>query len=58
MNIKSPRTVKEVQQLAGRMAAIGGFLPKVALRALPFYNLLRKGANFDWIEEAEKPSPG
>ncbi|XP_057418168.1 uncharacterized protein LOC130712350 [Lotus japonicus] len=52
-NMKSPRTVKEVQQLAGRMAALGRFLPKGALRALPFYALLRKGANFEWTEEAE-----
>ncbi|XP_057452841.1 uncharacterized protein LOC130744695 [Lotus japonicus] len=53
MNMKSPRTVKEVQQLAGRMAAIGRFLPKAALRALPLYTLLKKGATFEWSAEAD-----
>ncbi|XP_057425850.1 uncharacterized protein LOC130719235 [Lotus japonicus] len=54
VEMKSPRTVKEVQQLAGQMAAIGRFLPKAALRALPLYALLKKGANFTWSEEAEQ----
>ncbi|XP_057432026.1 uncharacterized protein LOC130724759 [Lotus japonicus] len=36
------------------MTAIGRFLPKAALRALPLYALLKKGANFTWSEEAEQ----
>ncbi|XP_057451946.1 uncharacterized protein LOC130743735 [Lotus japonicus] len=53
MNMKSPHTVKEIQQLAGRMAAIDRFLPKAALRALPLYTLLKKGAIFEWSKEAD-----
>ncbi|XP_057443853.1 uncharacterized protein LOC130736009 [Lotus japonicus] len=35
------------------MAAIGRFLPKAALRALPLYTLLKKGATFEWSAEAD-----
>src|ERR1044072_8074308 len=52
--MKSPTSVKEVQQLTGKLAALGRFLPAAADRSRPLYDLLRKGKTFKWSEEAEQ----
>ncbi|XP_061362992.1 uncharacterized protein LOC133306646, partial [Gastrolobium bilobum] len=44
LDMKSPRSKKEVQQLTGRLAALTRFLPKSAKNALPFFKLLKKEA--------------
>ena len=55
-NMASPTTIKEVQALNGKLAALGRFLSKSAERAMPFYKTL-KGClakkDFLWSEEAE-----
>nr|XP_043637982.1 uncharacterized protein LOC122608983 [Erigeron canadensis] len=56
-SMKSPRTLKEVQSLNGKLAALHRFLSKSADRSLPFFKTL-KGCtdkqSFHWTPEAEK----
>ncbi|XP_071739983.1 uncharacterized protein [Rutidosis leptorrhynchoides] len=52
----APKTVKEVQSLTGKLAALTRFLFKVAERQLPFFKTLKgclKQKSFVWISEAE-----
>ncbi|KAG7594095.1 Ribonuclease H-like superfamily [Arabidopsis thaliana x Arabidopsis arenosa] len=53
--MSSPRNIREVQRLTGRVAALNRFISKSTDRCLPFYNLLRKAnKNFIWDENCEK----
>ncbi|KAG7559607.1 Ribonuclease H-like superfamily [Arabidopsis thaliana x Arabidopsis arenosa] len=53
--MSSPRNIREVQRLTGRVAALNRFISKSTDRCLPFYNLLRKAnKNFVWDENCEK----
>ena len=40
LNMQSPRTIKEDQQLTGRIAALTRFLPASARKCLPFFRTL------------------
>ncbi|XP_072054170.1 uncharacterized protein [Arachis hypogaea] len=53
LNMTSPKTVKEVQQLAGRIAALSRFLPAVANRSYHFFQTFSKGKKFNWTDECE-----
>ncbi|XP_025684690.1 uncharacterized protein [Arachis hypogaea] len=53
LNMTSPKTVKEVQQLAGRIAALSRFLPAVANRSYHFFQTFSKGRKFSWTDECE-----
>jgi hypothetical protein len=44
----------EVQQLAGRVAALSRFVARLGKKALPFYALVKKSdKKFEWTEEAD-----
>jgi hypothetical protein len=45
-NLQPPRTRKEIQKLAGMMAALSRFISKLGERDMPFYRLLRKVDGF------------
>ncbi|XP_071737706.1 uncharacterized protein [Rutidosis leptorrhynchoides] len=52
----APRTVKEVQSLTGKLAALTRFLSKADKRQLPFFKTLKgclKQKSFVWSSEAE-----
>ena len=49
MELKPPRTVKEVQSLNGKIAALNRFVSKVTDKCLPFFRTLRK--SFEWTDE-------
>lgn len=49
-----PRSVKDIQRLTGRMAALTRFISKSANKALPFFTLLRGNRKFEWREEQSK----
>jgi hypothetical protein len=53
INMQPPRTLRHVQQLTGRLAALSRFISKLGKKALPFYRLLRKTDNFTWTQEAQ-----
>jgi hypothetical protein len=50
--LQSPRTRKEIQQLAGMMAALSRFISKLGERGMPFYKLLCKVDGFQWDDQA------
>ncbi|XP_038973062.1 uncharacterized protein LOC103706605 [Phoenix dactylifera] len=52
--ITPPRTVKEVQRLTGRVAALGRFVARSAERCLPFFAALKKPKNFLWSAECQQ----
>jgi hypothetical protein len=43
-------SVKDVQKLTGRVAALNRFIPKAAERSLPFFQVLISSKNFQWSE--------
>ena len=47
----SPRTVKEVQKLTGRIAALNRFISRVTDKCLPFFKTLKQA--FAWTDECE-----
>ncbi|XP_025692767.1 uncharacterized protein [Arachis hypogaea] len=62
LNMTSPKTVKEVQQLAGRIAALSRFLPAVAKRSYQFFQTFSKVSNhaISWVlvtEAGRKQNP-
>ena len=51
LNMTSPKTVKEVQKLTGRIAALNRFVSKATDKCLPFFKTLKQA--FAWIDECE-----
>ncbi|KAJ9542393.1 hypothetical protein OSB04_028899 [Centaurea solstitialis] len=54
VEIQSPRNVKEVQKLTGRVAALNRFISRSSDKCHLFYNVLRKNQGFSWTEAHEK----
>jgi hypothetical protein len=50
--LQPPRTRKEIQKLAGMMAALSQFISKLGECDMPFYRLLRKVDGFQWDGQA------
>nr|ABB47124.1 retrotransposon protein, putative, Ty3-gypsy subclass [Oryza sativa Japonica Group] len=51
--MKPPSSVREVQKLAGRIAALSRFLSKAAERGLPFFKALRGAEKFNWTPKCQ-----
>ena len=52
LDMKPPRSIKEVQSLNERVAAFNGFVSKATNKCLPFFKVLRKA--FEWMDECQK----
>ena len=52
MELEPLRTVKAVQSLNGKVAALNRFISKATDKCLPFFRALRK--SFEWMDECEK----
>ncbi|XP_017239647.2 uncharacterized protein LOC108212431 [Daucus carota subsp. sativus] len=55
--MKPPKTQKEVQKLAGSLAALRRFISKLAEKSLPFFELLKGAKNkkeVDWNPDCQK----
>ncbi|KAL8105108.1 hypothetical protein AgCh_029051 [Apium graveolens] len=55
--MKAPRTQKDVQKLAGSLAALMRFVSKLAERCLPFFDLFKGSINkkaVNWSPECQK----
>ncbi|CAL2258020.1 unnamed protein product [Prunus armeniaca] len=53
LEMKSPSTVKEIQSLTDRAAALNRFLSKSTDKCRPFFKALKKGQKDKWDEECE-----
>ena len=42
LDMKSPQSIKEVQSLTGRVAALNRFVSKATDKCLPFFKVLKK----------------
>ena len=51
LDMTSPRTVKEVQRLTRRIAALNKFVSRATDKCLPFFKTLKQ--SFQWTEECE-----
>ena len=49
--MSSPKTIKEVQSLTGRVAALNKFVSKATYKCLPFFKTLKRA--FIWTDECE-----
>ncbi|XP_050222365.1 uncharacterized protein LOC126672459 [Mercurialis annua] len=54
LEMKAPKSAKEVQKLNGRVTALGRFVSNSAKRCLPFFKTLRNVKKFEWTEECEQ----
>ena len=53
INIQSPRNLKEVQKLTGRVAALNCFKSRSSDKCHLFYHVLKKNKGFVWTNEHE-----
>ena len=52
MELEPPRTMKEVQSLNGKIAALNRFVSKATDKCLSYFHTLRK--SFEWTDECQK----
>jgi hypothetical protein len=52
--MRPPRNLKEMQHLAGCMAALGRFIARSGEKALPFFKLMKRTRKFEWTPKAGK----
>ena len=52
LELEPPRTVKAVQSLNGKVAALNRFVSKATDKCLPFFCVLQK--SFEWTDECQK----
>ncbi|KAG7536943.1 Integrase catalytic core [Arabidopsis suecica] len=53
LTMPSPRNIKEVQRLTGRIAALNRFISKSTDKCLPFYQILKGNKKFMWDDQCE-----
>ena len=51
--MRSPTSVKEVQQLTGRMAALSRFVSARGEKGHPYFQCLKRNSHFVWTDECE-----
>ena len=51
--MRSPTSVKEVQQLTGRMAALSRFVSTEGEEGHPYFQCLKRNSHFAWTDECE-----
>ena len=56
LELEPPRTVKAVQSLNGKIAALNRFVSKATDKCLPFFQVLKK--SFEWTDECQKAFEG
>jgi hypothetical protein len=52
--MRPPHNLKEMQRLAGCMAALGRFIARSGDKVLPFFTLMKRTGKFEWTPEADK----
>ena len=52
IKVKSPKTMKEVHSLIGKVAALNKFISRAIEKCMPFFKVLKKA--FQWTDECEE----
>lgn len=58
IDMQAPETIRDIQRLTGRLAALRRFISKLAERCLPFFDTLKgtfASRTITWREECKKP---
>ena len=58
MEMESPKCIRDVQKLTGRLAALSRFPSKSGDKNLPFFKALRNAKNFEWTDKCQKAFEG
>ncbi|KAL5779523.1 hypothetical protein ACOSQ2_010260 [Xanthoceras sorbifolium] len=53
MNLRSPKSIKDIQKLTGRLATLNRFISKSFEKHKPFFDALKKSKSFDWNQTSE-----
>ncbi|RDX82530.1 hypothetical protein CR513_36660, partial [Mucuna pruriens] len=53
-NVRSPKSIKEVQQFMGKVTALARFISKSVEMSTPLFATLKKGGRFAWTDECEE----
>ncbi|CAA0809002.1 Unknown protein, partial [Striga hermonthica] len=53
LDMASPRNIRDVQVLTGRIAGLSRFIARAAERSFPFFKLLKKKSAFLWSDKAQ-----
>ena len=54
LDMEALTSLKDVQKLTGRLAALGRFISKSGEKCLPFFKAIKKVKEFIWIEESQR----
>ncbi|XP_024046441.1 uncharacterized protein LOC112100831 [Citrus clementina] len=54
VQMRSPRNLKEMQSLTGRLAALSRFISKATDKCQPFFQVIRRGKKTEWTPECEE----
>ena len=54
LDMESPRKVKEVQSLIGRVTSLNRFILRAIDKCQPFFRAQRKGKDFSWTIESKQ----
>ncbi|KAH9698780.1 protein kinase domain-containing protein [Citrus sinensis] len=54
IEMRSPRTVKEVQSLTGKLAALNQFISRATDKCHPFFQIIKKGRKMEWTSECDE----
>ena len=54
LKMNSPKKPKEVMSLAGRVATLSRFVPRVTDRYAPFFDVLKGSKRFEWPDKCEE----
>ncbi|KAK4394062.1 hypothetical protein Sango_1877000 [Sesamum angolense] len=54
MDMSPPKSIREDQKLAERLAALNRFISRSADKGLPFFKILRGGAKFEWSKNGQE----
>nr|XP_017225332.1 PREDICTED: uncharacterized protein LOC108201552 [Daucus carota subsp. sativus] len=57
LDMEPPKSIRDVQKLTGRIAALGRFVSKSGDKCLPFFKALKKVKDFEWTEESQLDFP-
>ena len=52
--MRSPRTVKEVQSLTGKLAVLNRFISRATDKCHPFFQTIKKGKKMEWTSECDE----
>ncbi|MGV7343517.1 hypothetical protein PJI17_32990, partial [Mycobacterium kansasii] len=53
LDMEPPKTIKDIQRLTGRVAALNRFISRATDKCLPFFKQLKGQQSLEWTSECE-----